>query len=118
MKLSGFTNATNDMIYRSNSLGKTYSEMNTNESIHEVHHPLRPRSIDTAKFSENLVAADDLWKESGDIDTFCAKIEKQQLYQSVTRRLPPINATERWNRILRYQDPKALWKAIEWSGSF
>ena len=121
-------NATNDMIYRANSLGKTYSEMNTNESICEVRHPLRLRSIDTAKFCENIVAADDLWKESGDIDTFCAKIENA-LYEAATLSecnqeitfeglSPPINATERWNRILRYQDPKALWKAIDWSGSF
>ena len=68
VKLSGFMNAINNMIYRANSLGKTYSEINTNESIREVCHPLRPRSIDTAKFCENRVAADDL-------------------YQSVTRRL-------------------------------
>ena len=58
VKLSGFMHAPNDMIYRATSLGKTYSEMNTNESISEVRHPLRPRSIDTAKLCENLVAAD------------------------------------------------------------
>jgi hypothetical protein len=85
--------------------------------------------IDNTRFCENLVDANTLLNYNEDVNSFCDNITKA-LYESVElaqvknteepeqNRVPCTNSQTRWNNLLQSKNPRDIWQAINWSGTF
>ena len=93
--------------------------------------PCKPRlsmkSIDINSFQSNLPEPELFWQVSTSLQDACDFITNSmfnaaQSAKVIPRQPPryeaPKNATERWNNILSQNDPRKVWKSIDWKGQF
>ena len=115
-----------NVLGRASALGSDYKP--TTDSNKDGMKPIPIHRVDIKIFVDNLPPIDQIWQEitqHNSMDTSSQTVV-QKMYEAARKakrmmtpssRTSPENATERWNNILAQNNPKEVWRAINWKGT-
>ena len=121
IKLENFDVTANELLLRAESLGSSHTK---NPSLHK--RPLQFQRINEAELIRNLPNTMDLWSSGTDANSLCCSIT-DHIYEASKKSSKTYtpqehprceNATQRWNILLSNKDPRKIWQAIGWKGTF
>ena len=109
---------------RASSLG-TYDENRRAHSLTQIRRPIRMEHIDSNRAKTALSVLNTPQAQGQTVENLIADVNSSLYACLNTCRQAPANSQqwrsgipthERWNSLLEADDPKAIWKAINWSG--
>ena len=121
LTLTGFEPSLTDLVTRSKWLGQSSY---TSPPIHK--RPIPFSSVSPSLFTQSLPEPSPEWSSISDVNTLSAKVA-ETLYDTAVLAKPPIpppkldmnpskTAHERWIKLVKSQDSRSIWKAIDWNG--
>lgn len=122
VKLGNFGISPDALVTRSKLLGS-----NSLENMEPIKRPVPFNRIDKSQFSLKLPSTEEFWQSHMGVSDLCDSITRTlcdaasasviKCAKSGSARAAK-TSEDRWNKILSYDDPKALWNAINWKGTF
>ena len=126
LSIANFDMPITNVLGRASALGSDYKP--TTDANKDGMKPIPMHRVDIKKFIDNLPPIDQIWQEitqHNSMDTSSQTVV-QKMYEAARKakrtmtpssRTSPENATERWNNILAQNNPKEVWRAINWKGT-
>ena len=122
VKLGNFEISPDALVTRSKLLGNSCLE-----HLESMNQPVPFHRIDKSLFSLKVPNTEEFWQSGIGVSDLCDRITSAlcdaasaSVKKSAKRGSTKVTKTseDRWQKILSYDNPKALWNAINWRGTF
>ena len=124
VKLGNFKESAESLKMRAQDLGVSYQAKPSS-----TRPPLKLKSINIPAFTQSLPDPEELWINETNSDNLSDQITSSLYTTAKACKLEPPphnpanpstpqNSNDRWRKLLSLNDPKEVWKSIDWNGNF